>query len=174
MGDLVQEPVSRNKGWKAPRTDASVASARFSLSFVFTLRPGLSPCLYTPCQDLINSRSALREERRSKSDRRDGGRAEKKQGGVRDGEEAESVSCETVMDNRMKSGCLWTAKQKSSPDPSRRICYSALSLRLSFTLLFTCQIFCECSSKRFSNLKSSPPAARYCPLKSSPDFPICQ
>lgn len=32
MGDLVQEPVSRNKGWKAPWTDASLAFARFYLS----------------------------------------------------------------------------------------------------------------------------------------------
>lgn len=84
VGDLVQEPVSRNKGWKAPWTDTSLAFARFSLSL--TLRPGLSPCLYTPCQDLINSSSALREERRSKSDRRDGGRVEKEEtGGKRKG-----------------------------------------------------------------------------------------
>lgn len=84
VGDLVQEPVSWNKGWKAPWTDVSLAFARFSLSL--TLHPGLSPCLYTPCQDLINSSSALREERRSKSDRRDGGRAEKEEtGGKRRG-----------------------------------------------------------------------------------------
>lgn len=176
VGDLVQEPVSRNKGWKAPWMDASLAFARFSLSL--TLRPGLSPCLYTPCQDLINSSSALREERRSKSDRRDGGRVEKEEtggkrkgrrnGGGWEGDEAESVSCETVMDNRMKSGCLWTAKQKWSPPPSHG--ESLIALSLSFVLLFTCQIFCECSSERFSNLKDSPPASWYCPLKSWPVF----
>jgi len=80
------------------------------------------------------------------------------------------VSCETVMDNRMKSGCLWTAKQKWSPPPSHGGSLITLSLSLSFVLLFTCQIFCECSSKRFSNLKSSPPAAWNCPVKSRPVF----
>lgn len=66
------------------------------------------------------------------------------------------MSCETVMDNRMKSGCLWTAKQKWSPPPSHG--ESLIALSISFELLFTCQIFCECSSERFSHLKSSLPA----------------
>ncbi len=146
VGDLVQEPVSWNKGWKAPWTDASLASARFSLSL--TLHPGLSPCLYTPCQDLINSSSALREERRSKSDRRDGGRVEKEEtggkrrgrrnGGGWEGGEVESVSCETVMDNRMQSGCLWTAKQKWSPPPSHGKSLIAVSLSLSLSHLCCC------------------------------------
>lgn len=64
--------------------DGRIPGLRTLLSL--TLRPGLSPCLYTPCQDLINSGSALREERRSKSDWRDGGRVEKEDtGGKRKG-----------------------------------------------------------------------------------------
>ncbi len=176
VGDLVQEPVSWNKGWKAPWTDASLAFARFSLSL--TLHPGLSLCLYTPCQDFINSSSALREERRSKSDRRDGGRVEKEEtggkrrgrrnGGGWEGDEVESVSCETVMDNRMQSGCLWTAKQKWSPPPSHG--KSLIAVSLSLSLICAAVYLSNLSSKRFSNLKSSPLATWYCPLNSWPVF----
>lgn len=56
---------------------------------------------------------------------------EREKGGGWEGDEAESVSCETVMDNRMKSGCLWTAKQKWSPPPSHGESLIARSLFLS-------------------------------------------